>query len=206
MARSFAGNLLDHLGDLRAQRRLEARLDLVEVAFDREHARRQRAVDHRHRDLEPQMPGQHALLAQGLKDEIRIDGVAREAEPPARVAEPHPLDAVAHLELPAVRIVVRKLALDPVVGARMRENLELRVGGEHLVVDAADPVAARSDLAVRHRRQVTSERRAESLEHVLRRIEWNAAHQQKLIRHRLSLKPRALRVSVALLLRFGLLP
>jgi len=74
--------------------------------------------------------------------------------------------------------------LDAIVGARAGENLELRMACEYLIVDAADPVAARPDFAVRNRPQETSERRAEGLENLFRRVEWNAAHQQKLITHR----------------------
>jgi hypothetical protein len=44
-------NLFNDLRKLGAQRSFEARLDLVEVALDREYPRRHRAVDHRHRDL-----------------------------------------------------------------------------------------------------------------------------------------------------------
>ncbi|HMJ27639.1 MAG TPA: hypothetical protein VK512_02855 [Xanthobacteraceae bacterium] len=94
------------------------------------------------------------------------------------------LDAVANLELPPVGIVVGVEALHAVVRTRVRENVELRMAGEHLVVDAADPVAARPDFAVGHGAQEAAERRAERLEHVLRRVEWNAANQQELLIHR----------------------
>jgi hypothetical protein len=107
-----------------------------------------------------------------------------EAEAPTRIAEAHALDPVANLELPPVGIVVRVEPLHAVVRARVRENVELRMTREHLVVDAADPVAARPDFSVGHRAQETAERRTERLEHVLRRIEGNAANQQQLLAHR----------------------
>ena len=71
----------------------------------------------------------------------------------------------------------------------MRKNLELRMTREHLVVDAADPMAARADFSVGHRAQETAERRAEGLEHVLRRVEGDAANQQQLLAHRSHLLP-----------------
>ena len=51
--------------------------------------------------------------------------------------------------------------------------------GQHLIVHAADPVPPRPDLAVRHREQILAERRAERLEHLLRRIERDAADQHE---------------------------
>jgi hypothetical protein len=53
--------------------------------------------------------------------------------------------------------------------------------GEHLVMHAADPVAARPDFAVRHGDEVLAERRAEGLEHLLRGIERNAADEMQLM-------------------------
>src|SRR6187397_2266879 len=97
------------------------------------------------------MAGQHALFLQRPEHEVGIDGVAREAEPPTRIAEAHALDPVANFELPPVGIVVRVEALHAVVRARMRENVELRMTCEHLVVNAADPVAARPDFSVGYR-------------------------------------------------------
>ena len=95
--------------------------------------------------------GQHALLAQRLEHEIRVDGVARVAEPPAGIAEAHALDAVLDLELPAIGGIARIEPLDAVLRLRPPHRLELGMAGQHLVVDAADPVPARADLAVRHR-------------------------------------------------------
>src|SRR5262249_41504214 len=80
-----------------------------------------------------------------------------------------------------IRGVARELLLDAVlVGRRMLDHLELGMRREHLVVHAADPMPPRADLAVRHREQISSERRAEALEHLLRRVERDAADQQKL--------------------------
>ena len=70
------------------------------------------------------------------------------------------------------------------VGRRALHDLEFRMGREHLVVHPADPVAARTDFAVRHREQVLAERRTKSLEDLFRRVDWNTAHQQKLTRHK----------------------
>ena len=75
----------------------------------------------------------------------------------------------------------RELALDPVlVRCGMLNHLELGVPGENLVMHAADPVASWPHLAVRHGEQMASERRTEGLEHLLRRVKRNAAHQQEL--------------------------
>src|SRR5580704_616098 len=53
------------------------------------------------------------------------------------------------------------------------------MGGEHLIMHAADPMPPRADFAVRHRRQVFAERRAEGLEHLLWRVERNTSNQQE---------------------------
>src|SRR3954451_11402306 len=135
------------------------------------------------------MARQHALFLQRPEHKVGIDGVAREAEAPTRIAEAHALDPVANLELPPVGIVVGVEPLHAVVRTWMRQNVKLRMTREHLVVDAADPVAARPDFSVWHRAQETAERCAEGLEHVLRRVEGNAANQQQLLAHRCHLLP-----------------
>src|SRR5262249_4373753 len=97
------------------------------------------------------------------------------------------------LEHPGVAGIARELPLDAIlVGCRALHDLKLGMGGQHLVVHAADPVPPRPDLAVRHREQVFAERRAEGAEYVLRRIERDAAHQMKRwahLRHFLRLRP-----------------
>src|SRR5262245_28873549 len=100
------------------------------------------------------MGWQDAFLAQRLEHEIGIDGVARVAEPPAGIAEPHLVDAVLDPEQPAIVGVTRRKPLDPVLRSRSAENVEFRMGGEHLVMHAADPMPSRANLAIRQRRQV----------------------------------------------------
>ena len=180
----LARNLGDDGGDLRAGRRLVARSDPVEVFAVGKDARRQHAVDHRDRHLEPQVRRQHAFLLQHAEHEIGVDGVARVAEAPAGIAEAHLLHAVLDPEPPGIGGIARMLPLDAVlVGRRVLDHLELRMRGQHLIMHAADPVPPRADLAIRHREQKFSKRRAEGLEHLLRRIERDAAHQQKLTTH-----------------------
>src|SRR5262249_50860369 len=103
---------------------------------------------------------------------------------PAGIAEAHLLHAGLHPEMPGVGGVARELALDAVlVRRRPLHHVELGMGGKDLVVQAADPVASRADLAIRHGEEVRAEPRAEHLEHLLRRVEWNTAHQMKLGTH-----------------------
>src|SRR5262249_62191535 len=100
------------------------------------------------------------------------------------IAEAHLLHAGLDPEAPGVARVARELPLHSVlVGRRALHDLQLGMGGEHLVVHAADPVAARPDLAVRHGEEGFAERRAERLGHLLRRVERNAADEMKLTRH-----------------------
>ena len=68
----------------------------------------------------------------------------------------------------------------------MLAHLKLGMGGQHLVMHAADPVPARADLAVRHGEQISAERRAEGFEHLLRRVEWNAPDQHQFAAHALA--------------------
>src|SRR5262245_63054767 len=57
------------------------------------------------------------------------------------------------------------------------------MSGEDLVVNAADPVPARADLAVRYGGQVRAERRPKGLEHLLGGIECDTANHQELSTH-----------------------
>ena len=124
------------------------------------------------------MPRQHAALLHRIEHEIGVDGVAREAEPPARVAEPHLLDAVLDLEPPGFGRIAGKLALDAVfVGRRMLDHFKLGMACEHLKMHAADPMPPRADLAVGHCEQISAQRPAEGPKDLLRRVERDAAHQ-----------------------------
>ena len=69
------------------------------------------------------------------------------------------------------------------VRCRALNNFELRMGREHLIVHAADPVPPRPNLAVGHREQIPPQWLAEGFKDLLRRIERDAAHQQKLAIH-----------------------
>jgi hypothetical protein len=124
-----------------------------------------------------------ALLAQRLEHEVGVDRVARVAEAPAGLAEPHAVDAVTHLEQPTVRGVARVQALDAAFRLRPPHGFELGVTGQHLIVHAADPVAARADLAVGHGGKRWAERPAERAEHLLDAVERDAADQKNLLRH-----------------------
>ena len=55
--------------------------------------------------------------------------------------------------------------------------------GQNLVMDAADPVPSGAHFAIRHRKKIFSQRRTEGLKDLLRRVERNAAHEQKLTTH-----------------------
>ena len=125
-----------------------------------------------------------ALLAQRLEHEVRVDGVAGVADAPAGIAEAHAFDAVLDLEQPAVAGVARKLALDAVlVGGGMAHGLKLGMAGQHLIVDAADPMPPRADLAVGHGLERRAERAAEIAKHLLDGVERNAADQQGVRAH-----------------------
>jgi hypothetical protein len=69
------------------------------------------------------------------------------------------------------------------VGPRPLHHFELGMRGKDLIVHAANPVAARSNLSVRHRKKISPKRDAKGLKHILRGIEGNAADQQQLITH-----------------------
>jgi hypothetical protein len=62
-------------------------------------------------------------------------------------------------------------------------DLDIGMDRQHLVMYAADPVAAQSDLPVRQRHQITAERSAELSEHILNRVQRNAADQQQVLAH-----------------------
>src|SRR5262245_18710115 len=65
----------------------------------------------------------------------------------------------------------------------MAHHLELGVAGQHLVMDAADPVPTRPDLAVGHRLERGAERSAEAAENILGGVERNAADQKRFAAH-----------------------
>src|SRR5262249_15986529 len=131
---------------------------------------------------------QNALFAQGREHEIGIEGVARIAEPPAWIAEAHLRDAIFHPELPAVGGIARVEPLDTVLRPRTAHHLELGMTGQNLIMDAADPMLAWTDLAVWHRRQGRTERRTETTEHLLGGVKRNAANQQNVAAHVSSLQ------------------
>ena len=73
--------------------------------------------------------------------------------------------------------------LDAVLRRGIADGFKLRVAGQHLIMDAADPVLARPDLAVRHGLQRPAERAAELAEHFLRSVEGDAADQKDVLLH-----------------------
>ena len=127
--------------------------------------------------------GKLALLAQRLEHEIGVDGVARVADPPAGIAEAHAIDAVLDLEPPRVGGIARKQPLDAVLRRRPLHRFKLGMAGEHLIMDAADPVLAGPDLAVGHGLERAAERPAEAAEHLFGGVEGNAADQQDVLLH-----------------------
>jgi hypothetical protein len=127
---------------------------------------------------------ERTLVAQRLEHEVRVDRIARIADAPARIAEPHALHTVPDLEQPAVAGIARELALDAtLVGSGMAHRLKLGMAGQHLIVDAADPMPPRADLAVGHGLERRAERAAEIAKHLLDGVEWNAADQQGVRAH-----------------------
>ena len=177
------GDVLDDAVDLGGERIGEAGTDFVDVLYIGKNPRRQRAVDRGKRHLEAQVLWQCALLAQRLEYEIGVDGVARIADPPAGVAEAHALDAVLDLEQPGVGGVAWKQPLDAVLRRRPPHRLKLGMAGQHLVVDAADPMLARADLAIGHGLQRRTERSAEFAEDSFRSVEGDAADQEDVLGH-----------------------
>ena len=183
MARSLLGMCLTMVSTSAATRVGEARPDFCDVGLVRKNARRQRAVDRGERHLEAQVLGQGALLAHRLEHEIGVDGVARVADAPADVAEADALDAVLDLEPPSIGGIARIEPLDAVLRRRPLHRFKLRMSGQDLVVDAADPMLARADLAIRHGLERRAERLAEFAEHLFRGVEGNAADQKDVLFH-----------------------
>src|SRR6185369_9317700 len=124
--------------------------DFCDVGLVWKDARRQRAVDRRERHLEAQVPGQRALLPHRLEHEIGVDGIAGVADAPADVAETDALDAVLDLEPPRIRGIARMKPLDAILRRRPLHRFKLRMSRQDLIVDPADPMLARADLAIWH--------------------------------------------------------
>jgi hypothetical protein len=177
-------NLLDYFCDLCARCRLIAGPNFGEIVRVRKNPRRKHAVDHGDRDLKAQVLRQNPTFFHHREHEIRTDRVARETEPPSRIAEANLLHASLDLEPPGIGGIARMLTLDAVlVRRRPLHHFELGMGCEHLIVHAADPMPPRSHLTIRHGEKIAPERHAERLEHLLRRVERNAADQNELVRH-----------------------
>ena len=160
-------NFLDDLGDLGARRRLIARPDLVEVAPCSGKMRGgSTLLTIGIETWKRRCARQHALLLHRLEHEIGVDGVARDS----RAASPGspkrtcltPSLTLNHQASAALRGNCRSTPFSS--GAGRCTHFKLGMRGEHLIVHAADPVPARTDLAVRHREQIFAQRRAEGLE------------------------------------------
>src|SRR5207344_2219371 len=83
---------------------------------------------------------------------VRIQRITRVAKPPARIAEADLFHAILDLEPPGIGGVARKLPFDAVfVRTGPLYDLKLRMRGKNLIVHTADPVAAGTDLTIRHR-------------------------------------------------------
>ena len=170
--------------DFGGQRRLKTRPDARQIGGIGKIQRPDHAVDHRNGDLEPQTFGQHTFLAQGAEDEIRGDRIARVAETRAGIAEPHPIDARLHLELPEVVTAARQQLLDAIDRFRPAYRFQIEVAVENLIAEPIDPGAALADLAIRQRGKIRRQRAAKGPHDLFDRIQRHATHKKKTISHR----------------------
>ena len=88
------------------------------------------------------------------------------------LAEAYAVDAVLDLEQPCFRRRCAGIgALDAVlIRRRPPHRFKLGMAGQHLIVDTADPVPPRADLAVGQGRKRRAERRAELAKHLFDRV------------------------------------
>jgi hypothetical protein len=140
-------------------------------------------VDHRNGNLEPHAVRQDPFLTQGAEHEIRIDRVARIAQPRARIAEPHPLDAGLDPELPGIVATARQQLLDAIDRLRSPDGVEVEMAVENLIAEPVHPGAAFADFAIRHRRKKAAQRTAERAHYLFDAVERHTAHKQKSIAH-----------------------
>lgn len=121
------------------------------------------------------MVGDSAFFFQGPEHKPGIDRISCIAEPPAGIAKSNPIHAGLNPEFPAIAGALREQAFDPIDKRRRLNHVELRMVGEHLIVNPADPVAAGADFAIRQRRKVRPERTAKVGKDLLHRFQRDAA-------------------------------
>ena len=186
MARSSRRDQLHHLGDLGPERIGDAGHDFLDVARFREEIGH-RAVAERQADLETHVRRDDAFLLERAEDRVGVDRVARVAEPPTRIAEPHLLDAGLDPERELVVAAARLPPFDAVVvGRRPFDGFDLGMPVKDPVGQAVDPVTALADLAVGHIGEPRTERRTDLAKSLFGGLDRNASNQQQFPGHLLS--------------------
>jgi hypothetical protein len=95
-------------------------------------------------------------------------------------------------EQPTVAGVARIEPFGAAIQGRLAHHVDIRVQRQNLVMDAADPVGAKTNLAIGHGMEMFAERRSEFAERLLGGVERNAAHQMQFLVH----APRAPKLTV----------
>ena len=109
-----------------------------------------RAEGQRNADLKAHACGMIAVLLHVAEQRIGIDGIAREAEPPARITEAHVLHAGPYTKAEFIVAAARPPFFHAVLRRRILDRFDVGMTVEHPKRDAIDPVAPRAHLAVGH--------------------------------------------------------
>ena len=163
--------------DLPGEGGFVARLDLFGIHGVFEYAPRQGAGDGGHGHLKAKVGRELASIPQCPEYEIGVHRVAGKPQAPARIAEFNRAGAAPHPEQPTIGGVPGIKPLGAVIEGRLAHNVDIRVKGQNLEMDAADPMGAEANLAVGYGMEVGAERRAEFLKYVFNGIERDASHQ-----------------------------
>jgi hypothetical protein len=107
-----------------------------------------------------------------------MHGVAGEAQPPTRIAKPNYLYAGPHSEGIEIRPITRDQSFHTVFRSGTFRNFKIRMAEKNLPRLSKYPPATISDLAVRNRLQIRSERRTEHPHDLLGGIKWHAAYEK----------------------------
>jgi hypothetical protein len=156
------GNHFDDLRDLCAGCRREAWAHLANILVGKE--KTNRTENQRNADLKTHALRDDPVLLDVAKQSIGIDGVSREAEPPARIAEANFLHAGPYTKAEFVIAAARPPFLHAVFRRWILYRFNLRMAVEHAKCDAVDPISPGTDLAARHVVEPLTERATERAE------------------------------------------
>src|SRR5262245_10770262 len=156
------GDHFDDLRDLCARGLREAWAHLVNILVGKE--KTNRTENQRDADLKTHPLRDDSVLLDVAKQSIGIDGVSRETEPPARIAEANFLHAGPYTKTEFVIAAARPPFLDAIFRRRILYRFNLWMAVEHAKCDAVDPITPGTDLAVRHVVEPWPERATERAE------------------------------------------